>query len=415
VAAHLPGQDMALISVASQDASGLPEKQTAVLARIKMFEDMQSYLDQMVSEYNRQSTEYQVELRSYDSLFDLEAALLKGEGPDLFSLGDFGLDFHLLASKDVLENLSPYFARSSLVKAEDLLPAVRDAGTMDGKFLCVIPNFAVYGTLVGKGITEAGLWTAEDYVALAESHPDVPLEFCSDSKYYHSSVLKSAIKGDMEHYVDWEKGKCYFDSDSFVALLDRISRLAPLGNADPNYNGGIREGIDRVSGGHELTASWSISDNSGLKYYLDAIESGASIELAGYPCQEAEPYYELFTMVPLGMNSASQNKEAAWSFLEYLLSREQQTALDTLPVRQDAFDSFLDREKSLYGKDEHLSGEAKALLKEIVAHAHWTSASNTTDILYIISEEASAVWAGDKTAQQAAEVIQNRVTLFLSE
>lgn len=37
------------------------------------------------------------------------------------------------------------------------------------------------------------------------------------------------------------------------------------------------------------------------------------------------------------------------------------------------------------------------------------------DINKIIQEEAQAYFAGDKTAQEAAELIQNRVKLYVSE
>ena len=38
-----------------------------------------------------------------------------------------------------------------------------------------------------------------------------------------------------------------------------------------------------------------------------------------------------------------------------------------------------------------------------------------TDIMDIVTEEAGAFFAGDKTAEEAAKLIQNRVTTYLGE
>ena len=46
-------------------------------------------------------------------------------------------------------------------------------------------------------------------------------------------------------------------------------------------------------------------------------------------------------------------------------------------------------------------------------NAYWDD--TYTSILAIIYEETGSFWAGDKTAEDTAEIIQNRVQLYLDE
>lgn len=52
----------------------------------------------------------------------------------------------------------------------------------------------------------------------------------------------------------------------------------------------------------------------------------------------------------LAINSASENKDGAWAFMEYLLSETYQSSIQTdsindhFPVRQDSFDAYITRQ-----------------------------------------------------------------------
>lgn len=55
----------------------------------------------------------------------------------------------------------------------------------------------------------------------------------------------------------------------------------------------------------------------------------------------------------------------------------------------------------------------KDFLKYIVENAYWDT---SLDAIYaIISEDTGAYWAGDKTVEETAEIIQSRISLYLEE
>lgn len=94
-----------------------------------------------------------MEYRPSESVDDYSALytdLLKGEGPDLFRLDAMGIPN--LAAKGVFEDLTPYFAESSLVHESDIIPSVLDVWTMDDKIIFAFEDFNITGLLVKKAL-----------------------------------------------------------------------------------------------------------------------------------------------------------------------------------------------------------------------------------------------------------------------
>ncbi|MCI8529779.1 MAG: carbohydrate ABC transporter substrate-binding protein, partial [Lachnospiraceae bacterium] len=418
IAAHRPSQDITLVNISNKDALEItetPEIQVVTVGILKQYEKvMELSLNKEIEEY-KEKTGHQAELCSYDSVLDLELALVRGEGPDIICLGLFGLDADILAAKGVLEDLEPYFEMSSNLKMEDLLLAVREAGTINEKFRCVIESFAISGALVKEGITDNGSWTVEDYIKLGEENPDIPLSLAygSNKDWYRTSVLDYILEWNRMWYVDWKEKKCYFDSVNFVSLLERISRLEIHWNENEDYGVKKEDYMERVFQQQELVGEWSVGDPSSFVYYMEAMDTEyGSLELAGYPSQEKGPYCRLKAIMSLGINSASLNKDRAWQFLAFLLSEDHQKEISSnIPVRSDSFENFLNTEKN----GVCLSENEKELFRYLVEHAHWKANSLTDKILSIIHEEVAPVWAGDRTAEQAANIIQNRVSVYLNE
>ena len=85
-------------------------------------------------------------------------------------------------------------------------------------------------------------------------------------------------------------------------------------------------------------------------------------------------------IVLYSMNADSAKKDAVWTFLEYILSEYQETVAEgreqMFPARKDIVERVLQEE---------------------------------------VGAELGAFFAGDKTAEDTAHIIQNSVTTYLSE
>ena len=156
---------------------------------------------------------------------------------------------------------------------------------------------------------------------------------------------------------------------------------------------------------------------SSLDSYQDAVaEMGETSEWVGYPTGNGILYNEMISITPLGINHASEAKEGAWAFLEFLLSENYQGRKTGFPVRQDSFEKYLEQTQMFNGVVQiELTEKDKEVLQSIIDHAYWMQAHAPYEVFHIIYEEAGAVFAGDKTSEEAAEIIQRRVQLYIQE
>jgi len=432
VLTHRPNGQESLVRIAFLEESNIPEKQVVLLAMYKheTWRDI-TYLETMAEEFNKYNGEYQIEIKPYSGLEELYNDLLKGNAADIFEMSS--IDKYILEDKGVLENLSPYFERSVVVKESDLLPAVRSAGYVEGKYVFMFPRFNVTGYLVAQGTTHEGGWTPEEYVSLGEIYPDSRMGYAAEPV----SILRNILLTDSESFINWQDMECYFDDDRFISLLERIVHIGETENSiSPlEYR---KNAYQWLHDKELLTDTFRISSASEYIDYRYAY--GDFAEFAGHPNQSGKLYYRMEPCEILGMNSASKVKDGVWAFMEYLLSRENQNQIpSSIPIHKESFETWLSPEEIVsrternkksqpgnyiymnlfsFEKSEKLpemTDTDKEFLRNMVANLYWNDTVNGKDISNIIFEEAGAFFAGDKTAKEAAEIIQNRVALLLNE
>lgn len=416
IVARLSREDVSYVKVDYRDAQELPQKQTITMGVLSMFSATLEELEEMISRFNRQSESCQIELIFYESIEDFNLELVQRQGPDLIYL--YGLNSAVLENKGVLEDLSPYFAASDVVKEDDLLTSVRQTGTINGKLVVAIPKYGVSGWLVEKGTTEDGGWSVDQFLSLAEDNPE-SLVFDQGESVYKSLILDMAIKADFAGYL-YGQGGCSFDSPEFISLLKRIQKLPvpprvrndPL---DPEY---FEADWRYFSEKGYLLKECHLSslDISLYSRFNGSLVDGTYAEVAGYPNKEGRPCYGLDVMFRFGINAASKQKEEAWNFLEYLLSAEYQDGMLTFPVRTDSLEAYMKKNK-LYYSELDISQRDRDFLQEMIENAwgEWGQSMVQMDIWRIIADETDPLWAGDCSPEDAARKIQNRASLYLAE
>ena len=413
-------EDVAYVRVGYENARELTEKQTVTLGGISVLEIQWEQAAEMAGSFNRQSEDYRVELKPYDSIEDFYMDLIRGEGPDLIHM--YNLDAPVLADKGILEDLSPYFAASSTAREDDILPSLIRAGTIGGKLVVIIPQYQVCGLMVEKGTVEGEGWTPDDFLSLAEENPDSKVYNQSDSIYRYM-ILNTIITADLDSYINWQEG-CHFNTPEFIKILERIRQLPIPTIEDFDILSGDYNDYQEADWKQFTDKEYLIKEKymNGLSQGMDEISfnggitNGTFAQMTGYPNAEAKPYFELWTSHPIGINSASEAKEGAWAFVEYLLSAEYQNdeRRTAFPARVDSFDYYMAKER-LFLSDINVSKEDRDFLRWMVDHAYWSGNVSCQDIREIINEETESVWAGELSPEAAAQNIQNRVSLYLAE
>ena len=130
------------------------------------------------------------------------------------------------------------------------------------------------------------------------------------------------------------------------------------------------------------------------------------------------------------INSASHNKQGAWDFLDFLLSKEMQDRIDwQFPVRIDSFEKYLSMTTaSAKGVGQEfayyistvppMTQEDIAMLQRLIDSAVFRDSTTTAyenPVREILREETQMYFAGDATLDETINKIQNRVQIYLNE
>lgn len=385
----------------------------------------QGEIKDAVKAFNRSNQEYQVELLEYEAYAEFCEDLLNRQGADLFELS--GMPVQMLAGKGALEDLGTWFSKSESVQEEALLPCIREAGSLHGGLFCIIPEFYLRVLITEKGVTKAGGWTADEFMALGRSRPESKLSESSNGE--PSGFLLNQLCVGIGNYVDWENRECHFDDGSFAELLESVMAESRKEYTGENYT----TMADRLRNREVLTLTSTIGSVTDYLAVKDAFADYA--EIAGYPNAEGKPWYLMYMNQFYGMSSSAKCKDGAWAFLEFLLGGEYQEQTPYLPAVEDMLEKRLAEAQEPVIKDNftvnvynsytaemkelteypEFTDEDKALFRDMIANTYWDNSMEVRTIQDIIMEEVQPYFAGDKSAQDAARLIQNRISLYLAE
>lgn len=399
----------------------LPEKKELVLgvAGTKWYrQSLASRIDQVVLSYNRTHPECQVTIKEYEesSITNFQLELLKGEGPDILLERQSFFDMEELADKGAVENLAPYLEKGEEVSAENILPGIRELITKEGKISRIPLSFAMDIMILPKEL-EQDIMTPQEVA-----------EYMSQGEYidymvWPESLLLQMLSGaEMDHYVAEEEGSCSFNGEEFVGLLEELSVLKNMEM--------IRKQWERAANFRAGQLPVMIVELDCLEDYLCIREALAgSGRVTGFPNSSGELRYPAKLYDWIGINSASQYKEDAWDFIVFCLSYVSRCddVADRFVVTDEKFEkqTCYEREGNYFIKwneyDELWTGwqeiapttqEDTELLREMSEHLYLYE---DDALMQVIEEETAAFFAGDISAREAAERIQNRAALVLGE
>lgn len=431
----------------------LPEKEILVLATT----DTWSNLAQDVAAFNLANDSYHIIIESYEGeggLARLDSALASGNPPDLLDLK--GVDLFKYVQKEVLEDLNLYLDNSTVLNRDDFLENLLDGYTIDGT-LCCIPSEFAFDIVTGR-VSQIGNqagWTMEDVMAMTEKYPNARLLNKHNFEY---ALKRFCFHYILENYIDWESGTCSFDSTDFCNLIKWMQKHTGeiyFSNSEEDYQGDgfIPEDMLLV-----LMRVYSAEKYASNSFYWDS-----PIITPGFPSEDGRPLFSVpLSLVSnaIGIVSGGSNPDGAWKFLEYLLSEKEFDSSafssrkdylyraveeETLPnyIRDEngeiiIYENFtskgdngqweehwnepmvlprmsltIDGQEFYYDCMEQEKADA---LLEILQNLDFTpDKAIHSQILDIIMEEIAPYLAGDKTLEDAVQIIQNRVQTLVQE
>lgn len=356
--------------------------------------------------FNSTNEDYKIEYEFIGSGHELSQQeileLVLQDSPDIVytpSLPQNSIDAGLFV------DLLPYIDADESISREDFIAPVLESMIRKGGLYELITRVDILGLSVRAELFPGREEWTMDYVEemVAERPAGTPVYFWHRDQNYMLNMLCRISSGE---YVDWESGKCGFDEGSFARLLQFVK--------DCPYT---TEPVMPVL--MEPVLGVGYSANMSKSFFQ------GDYEYAGFPGTSGNGSY--FTDVSGGYNkkgygimASSEHKEAAWDFLRLLLLPENIEYGGSLaygiPVTTASFDKLLESQIREDEKNpaQSFTKEDADKLRELVYSTEKMARQDDT-LTEIISTEAAAYFAGDKSLEDTVSNIQSRASIYVAE
>lgn len=372
-------------------------------------------------EFNSSQSEYRVVVKDYSEfntkrnstggLEQLGLDIASGDAPDLYDLR--GLPISQYIQKGLLEDMYPYIDADPSMSREDFFPSLLKAMEADGGLYCIIPHSAIITMAAApETVKNTEDWSLRTMAELAAGEDP----FAGSVTRY--DFLQYMLAGYDSSFVDWRSGSCSFDDPEFAALLE-FAKLLPEESPTnwDDYDPLLL--LSSVSSGFDVLIN---------RFLLDCADDDAYVQSLGLPGEESPRFLIAPAIYSWGMSASGEHKDGAWAFISTFLSEEYQEDRITIPLRITAWDALREMEETNVANgfssfamtpkgDLNLTindTQHMDALEELIPLVNGFFEENTAP-MEIIWSEAQVYFAGDKTVEEAANLIQSRASIYMAE
>lgn len=350
----------------------------------------------------------------------------EGKGPDMMVLNRSDvISFH---DAGALSDLSTVLTADT---TEQIYPGVLDYGTVDDRLLGITCEATINTLFISHKVWNAERWNLQDAFALTNSKEAAgsPIRGVVASSVTPYQMLYDLALKDITNsgFVNLDTKTCDFDSKEFLMLLEHCKKYGKEATGDAYKD--AEEMVAEINNGTYLAYAFSgnFAQFSTVKSML-----GEDYHCVGYPSENKQGSFFQFYDGCVTINSQTSKLQEAKDFLRYLVDYSTQKKYGLNWVRKDVLLDSVQNAVEVYGYKEPipvffqseseiipLSGkeDGSSYVKEYIELAESCIPYKDEHSLIntIIIEEVPAFFSGQKSAEQVASIIQNRVTLFLEE
>ncbi|WP_027084528.1 ABC transporter substrate-binding protein [Cohnella panacarvi] len=345
-------------------------------------------------------------------------AMLSGKGPDL-------IDLRYLAADDyerhhLLEDLKAKMDGDKTFRNTDYFDNVLSGGLSESGIYRLPLSFSLSGMAGDKAAIAATGVTFDDRTWTWDEFMKTGRELVEARGKYDSAIVsgeglqvggsdyfvRSVVADNYSRFVDETNRKASFDSPAFIELLKQIKSM---------YDDGI---VGKQGRGYfaNITITspedYLITLNTFGKDTAFYVKPHAGEETAGASFQTRDEF---------GINANSNVKDEAWSFLKFLMDH---TTIG-LPVNKARFAEAVRalKDKGMFTPPS-LGSTPSAPFKvnetqldklEGFAESASRKKNESGKILDIVYANSNALFAGQKSAENVADLIQNKAMTVLNE
>lgn len=425
-----------MLSLTVRPDDYVESRQKVVIA----MEDLNSYVNDSATEFNKFSNDFETEIRKYEYGTDaLKADILSDNAPDVYVYNNADLIqnyTNMGAFEDMYELMDEYGG----ITKDNILPNILEAMEYKGGLYAIPTTFDVKCNIAWSEVLgrEYSNWTTEEFFDFVETMPENM--FFGDMMSFgdRKSVFDYLCQDNVEQWIDFDNGTCDFESESFIKMLNlsrglKIMReeystyedvTAEEMKAESEYNSTLMKKKE-VFMGFMVTGMHNISVAGNALYYglnVDDITflSAPTKNGGGIICSS-----DLYSVLNCGNCT-----EGGWAFVSYLLGEQQQEEIgfNAFPVRKDMFYNCTEKQRKATldtnssAHYNYYSFEYDATITEeqydyIIGFVEKCNSFGgyRKSVRVILDEEYNSFIAGEITAEECAKRIQSRMEIYLSE
>lgn len=438
----LNSQPPQLVSLTKREGEDT-DRETITVSVMYLSETMRACAVQ----FNQEHPEYHVRLKEYrsingyrneeDAIKAMDLDIVSGKAPDIIAIPYTEMNKYM--SKGLLEDLTPYLDASTTLSKENLIDAVAETYTFNGK-LVALPTQLKLRVFVGRQsqLGDIQQWSVEDMIAFFEQNKSA----ATMNSISGSTMLDICLAFNLSYFVDAQNKTCHFDTEEFSRILEFSGQFTG------SKNGATMPSVYQDDDRRLLvlqTCSMPCFAACAPQYF-----NNEPVSYVGYPTMDGQSGIMLSTAQDAyAILSTSEHKEAAWSFLEAAILAEGKTnnmrgystdiSYTEFPIMRDQLEEqFAASMKGTQSTQSAQNNQPKRsytvtlsfgddviycyaplkeevdLMWELIDQARPAPQYDET-VMNIIQEEAAGYFAGDKDISMVTATIQNRVQLYLNE
>ena len=442
----LSGSSTEMAILSRQPYSALGNKTVLTLACMYDYE-----LRDRVIEFNKKNDRVRIEVKNYSvynnydsddpadynaGVTKLNTEIISGTVPDLLVLDNLPAQQYM--AKGLLEDLWPYIDGDGELGRGKLISSVLDAVSFDGKLYQTVKSFSVQTIACPKSVV--GNITGWTLAEMRQFQDRMPAGSAIFTDMTRDNALQMFLMYGGADFIDWESGKCSFNSQGFIDLLEYCNTF-PAEIDWEKYEYQYVPELTRLQEGSLLGEQMYLSDI--LSYLRMKTLFGGEIAVVGFPCESREGNL-LNVGGGVAMSSKCRDKEAAWEFLrqDFLPRGDNDMYSYGLPINRADMDELVaEAMKKEYVKDENgrpvlqpittwwmdngtdegyqmdIMPAEQADIDEFMAIIESAKPMNGYDqeVFDLIAAEAAAFFSNQKSARDVANVIQSKMQMYVNE
>ncbi len=342
------------------------------------------------------------------------------------------------------------------IKRDDILENVLQAFEYKGGLYGISAGFTLSDLLIANSDVisrDYSFWNYDEFFSFAENMPEGMCLSPRNSYFaYREGVFQELCAGGYGNWVDYDNYICDFNNEEFIHLLNFCNTVEinePFDWESMSQDEvGIMDMEDDISVLNKKSLFGKYADNIGdcQDFVYKADQNGLYLN-DNYtylikPSDDRTGSISIANDMCFSIISNTDCPDGAWDFMNYVLSPNFQNnylqlswcfttnkksyehkvnnALDELRtevrINLDPMKSnnFLPETEGIDWINKPITDEDAEYIKEFMSHFNKLSDSDS-DAQEIIREECNKFMNGEMSAEECAERIQNRVSLYLSE